>query len=528
MPLEHVSMWHETLGWQRISINEADSLFSETVSADSHLLICDLCHKHVIFVKGIKPKSYFKHNNGDPDKECDDRTQALSRSGQEILRSTITNPMRLIVTHNLFYLEVGFLPMPNDILEQAEKMKLQACVLAKEKVLLTKNIDRSNFSSEMTVFHPIKNCFSEKYQIKIVPDNNIGTNLPLFNREFQGLNTNGTLFDYQSGKKIPLDGDVEVNKKFYLLTSNLYIGVPLDIEIYKVLPQGIYCLYTVVAHKVTKSTSEFFLRYRARLTNVPTKIVPVWPVLHEGDHYIETDRHKLLFFLKGDSSVKIEPPISARNIDVYRPCETDSVQLICINNASRIRMVWAARLSVLKYLSVRYNPDEVVYSDITLEQVSACTEDQTTLNNGIHYSLPKRKRLYVTVKYDGQVVRKRNNEVIYSKKVKANETVLLERISYGEDIFVYHGMDESLSVSFRRGDRTGSQNDSAVLAALNACTGVYVKFPHRIGWIVSKLAGMPNTKAFVLATMQEGRIRKDAIKLIGKIIKEGDFNGNRD
>lgn len=524
MSLEHVSMWNKTVGWQRISIDEADSLFSITVRAKSHMFRCDLCHKYIIFVKGRK-RSYFMHNKSDQDKKCDDRTQTIAKNEQEMLRSTITNPMRLIVTSDLFYLEVGFLPIPNDILEQAEKMKVQICVMAKEKVLLTMNIGRSNFSSEMTVFYPIRNCFSEKYQIKIIP-NSTYINLPLLNREFPGLNNNGTLFDYKSGKKIPIDGDVEVNKKYYLLTSNLHNGVPLYIEINKVLTQGRYCLYTVVAHKVTKSTSEFYLKYCARLTNFPTKIVPVWPVLHEGDHYIQTDRQKLFFFLKGDSSVKIEPPILAQNIDTHKIYENDKAQLICINNVSRIRMIWAARLSVLKYLSMRYDPDGVVYSNITLEQASACMEDHTILNSGIYYSLPKRRRLYVTAKYDGKVVRKRNNEVFYSVKIKANETIILERISYGENILVYQGMDESLSIFFRRGDRIGASNDAAVFAALNACTGVYVKFPHRFGWIGSKLAPMPNTKAFLLASMREGRIRKDAILLIGKIIKGGDSNGN--
>jgi hypothetical protein len=519
MPLEHVSMWHSQYNsWKRISIEEANKYYSLYVSPREHLFMCDLCFQYVAFMTGGKNVSHFKHNKSDQDKECDERAQALKRDEHEILRSTIPNPMRIKVEANSICIEVGFLPMPIDVLERAEGLRLQACILSQGKTLLIKNIDKSNFSTESTVFHSIGNCFEEQFQISIIP---AGSNiyLPLLNREFSGLNSPGTLFDTQTGKKIPIDGDIEIGRKYYLLTK-MYVGGPSDIDITRILSDKAYNLYALVISKVTKITTEFFLRYRCRLTTAPTKLTPIWPIVHEGDHYIETNRQKLYFLLNGDSSVKIEPQYLFNAMDIQKPNDKNRFQLICLNNVSRLRMLWAARLSVLRYLSLHYNPLSASLYKHIQEQNVVYTNDQSSLNSGIYHSLPKKNRLFVVSKYDGKIVRTRNSEVIWSKRIKAGVIEPIEQVYYDEDIYVFHGLDEVISISFqRRKKQLRNTNDETIFATLSSCRGRYVRCPNRIGWIIAEIGDMPKTRAFVLAAIQEGFIRCDAINVISNMIQ---------
>jgi len=515
MPLEHVSIWHDGVGWGRILAKEAEKLFSSSVSANERMFICDLCHKHVSFVNSSQQESHFRHNSGDPDKDCDDRTQAFSRSEQDILRSTITCPLRIEVNAGSFYLKIGFLPLPADIMALSKASHLQARVFAGERLILTKDINRSNFSTDETVYHSI-DYISEEYFIKTSPDE-ASIRLPLLNRKYPGINRSGTLFDYKTGKKIPIDGDIEVGKTHYLLIPNYYIGQQYGIDIKKIASKDRYCLYTVSANVVSKSTTEFYLRFAAHLTNVATQLIPVWPILHEGDHLIKTDHQTLFFLLKGDSSIKVEPT-NARTIDVYK---LDSyVQLVCVNNASGIRMVWAARLSVLRYLNLYHDSNSKVLSIRSSAPILIQAEDQTIFNDGIYHVLPRGRRLFITTGYDGKIVCKRNSEQYFSKRTKAAETVVLDKVAYGDSIDVYHGLDKVASIQFARPNQV-RMNDNIVLSQLKSCIGDYVDFPHRYGSIIPKLSTMPNTKYFLLKAKQKGSIRIDAVKLLRKIVVEG-------
>ena len=516
MPLEHVSMWHDGFGWVRISAKEAKILFSSTVSANERMFICDLCHKHVTFVNGSQKRSHFKHNKADSDKVCDDRTQAFSRSEQEILRSTITCPLRIQVNAGSFFLEIGFLPLSIEIMMLSEELNLQARVLAVDRLILTKDINRSNFSISETVFHSI-DYISEEYVIKTSPDE-AAIRIPLLNRKYLGINSRGTLFDYKTGKKIPMDGDVEVGKKYYLLIPDYYIGQQHGITVEKTASKNRYSLYTVSASVISKSTTEFFLRFHARLTNATTQLIPVWPTIYEGDHLIRTGRQTLFFLLKGDSSIKVEPA-NTRAIDVNR---LDShLQLVNIKNASHIRMVWASRLSVLRYLSLYHDLNSEVFSARSFEQSLIQAEDQAIFNDGIYSALPRGRRLFITTGYDGKIVCKRNGEQYFSKRTKATEIVVLDKITYGDSVNVYHGLDIVNSIQFTRSNQVGLINDRIILLQLKACTGDYVDFPHRYSIIIPQLSAMPNTKSFILKAKQEDRIRTDALKLLRKIVVEG-------
>ncbi len=520
MSLEHVSMWWNEVGWKRTTAEEARHLFSCTVPANTKHFICDLCHNYVTFVNQGQMRCHFKHSRGDLNKECDDRSQNFPRSEEERLRSTITYPLKICLNGTSFFLEIGFLPLPSRIMALCEKSNLQALVFAKEKLLLTKNINFGNFSTEETVFYPI-DYIAGKYVIKTAPEGRL-YKIPELNYTCEGINPNGTLFDFDTSKKIPIDGDVEVGKKYYLLISNgcLEYRCPQGVSLIKKLSQDSFSVYLMSANVISKSTSEFFLKFRARLTNKPTQLIAIWPIVYEGDHCIKTKRRTLYFMLKGDSSIKVEPFSCERAIDVYRVDDNPSLQLVSLENISDIRMVWAARLSVLRYISLNYDVENI--SQPCFPSLVSCeirTEDDTLFNKGVHHDLPPRRRLRIKAPYEGKIIHIKNGEPYSSQKIKAETEVTLDKISYDDVIHIYQGLDLVASVEFIRHRKESSLDDKNILLKLKSCTGDYVDFPYRYGRSISKLSDIPKTKVFLLNAIRDGFIRIDALKIFIKVIQ---------
>lgn len=523
MPLEHVSMWHESLGWIRITAKDAQNYYSSYVPSSDKTFICDLCHKHVAFMTGGKFVSHFKHNGGDPDKECADRTQAFALSQHASLSKTITNPIRIIIEANTIDLQIGFLPLPISKLDEAEELKIKVCLSSDNKLLLTKNINNSNFSSEETVFYSVGDAYSDKYTLRVIPSD-MAASYPLFNREFLGLNSFGTLFNYHSGKKMPLDGDIEVGEKYYLLTKS-YIRPPRYISITKLISNNIYSIYVISAEKITKETTDFFFKFRCRLTASPTKLISLWPILHESESYIETSKQHIYFLLKGDSSLKLEPSYLNKSVKIYSINTNNRVQLIHIDNISRIRMLWAARLSVLRYLLLYHSSSERTLSTIDYGSEVIQTEDQQFFSSGIYSALPKKNRLYIVTKYDGKVIHKRNGLLYYSEKIRADQTVIIDKITWGDDIKVYHGMDEVASLLFIRCD-AWNISDINFYKSLLSCKGRQIPFSSRNSWILTQVSDMPKTKAFIRDALNKRYINSNALNMISKMVRERYHNGN--
>lgn len=520
MALDHVSMWNESRGWTRISAEQADGLFAVTVSVNERVFLCDLCHQYVTFVKGIRQSSHFKHSRGESEKECADRSQAIEQDGQELLLKSITNPIRIIEDAKSFQLEIGFLPMPESILLQAQEQNMQVRVYAAKRLLLTKNIDVSSFSTEEVTYYPIGNICSDTYILRTTSQGE-SYPLPMLNRDFPGLNSFGTLFEKTSRRRIPIDGDVVVDKEYYLLTSE-YIGHPWDISITKLLSVGAYTLYNVSAQKITKETTGFFFTFRCRLTSAPSKLIPIWPVLHEGEHFVETNNRRLFFLHKGDSSLCVDPPHMLRQIRTCSLDTSDGAQLVSIDNVSFIRMLLAARLSVLRYMTIYYTQNYRDYVPVTrYEEPDIYTHDQQPLTGGIHSSLPRRNCLYLTAKYDGKVIRTKRGMLYYSAKLRADETVVLDGIQWGERIVVYQGLDVATSLLFERERIASHPSDESIYRTLLSCKGRIVVFPQRYSWMISRMRNMPKTQAFLYAARRRRRIRQDALQIIGKHMGEG-------
>lgn len=518
MPLEHVSTWnsHE---WIRITAEEADKQYSNgrTVSADEKVFMCDLCHEYVLFTTKQKNKRHFKHSSSAQNKECEARTLAIASQGQDFLRKSATPPMRINVEHGFIGLEIGFPPMPADLLAQAESMQLQAMVLAKGKPVLTKDVDAHNFSSESIAYYSIGPCFFEEYRFALSREDARNT-FPMLNRTFAGLNASGTVFEYQSRRKVPFDGDVEIGKEYYLLTkASEYSRADLIVTRLRIV--GDHQLYSVIASQITKDTTAFFFQYHCRLTSTPAKLTLIWPIISEQEEAIQTDKEKLTFLLMGDASLKTEPQGINALLKRHVLSEKPSTQLICVSNTSHLRMLWVARLSVLRCLNIWHRPQDMPPALSSAEEAIVQTENMSPFISGKYPALPKGNRLFVTLAYDGCMIRRRKHVVTEIVKIKASVQRNTERLGFDESISIYHGLDNIATFSFERPDRHDIMQEQVLMASLRSCRGMAVPFPRRYAWVLARFDARSRARSYLASAMRRGCIHKDALHLIQRYVR---------
>ena len=540
MSLRHVRMWCKDK-WESISSHEASELFSRSVKASEKRFICALCKQWIIFVSSTKRSSHFKHSKSEQDKECEDRARALAKGERIFSRKAIADTIRVCVSGNGLYVEIGFPPMSTALFDDAEKLEAKVHIMVGEKTLLTKNINEHNFSSNRTEFHPIGNVFLNKYTLKVTPDEFV-TQYPQLNRELDGINLEGTLFDYQSdvqsGPKIPLEDTIEIKTKYYLLT-NRHVGNCNDVDVKKIAHDKACTLYLVYAKKITNESIMFFFTFKYNLIS-SSKLIPAWPIVQEVDQQIETNKQPLYFLFTGDSHLTIEPEYLKDQISINEFSVKNSGKLIHIKNISNIRMLWNAKLlknirisknekPTIRQLSFYYIDSEITKVNLNDEPISIYTDDQKPLDNGVHAYLPIKKRLHIKTVYDGKVIHRRENrETRLCKKLKAAQPTILEMITWGDTIEIYQGLDKVAALSFTRGKKGFATNDTNLYSTLLACHGRLVPFSHRHTWIFTHIIGMPKTKLYVQNAVNVGFIRIDALSILINTIKEVDTYDNYD
>ena len=149
--------------WMPASIDEVDRNFSTTIRADSHMLICNICHQYVIFVKGTQyVRSHFKHNRAEESKECEERSFGNAAYAGPGTMDDLPGLLRLRIGSTRPHLEVGFYPL--------DEHQLQSLIDAQARITFIGNngsptrfiVDRSRFAPFMTTWLPLHLSWAEE------------------------------------------------------------------------------------------------------------------------------------------------------------------------------------------------------------------------------------------------------------------------------------------------------------------------------------------------------------------------------
>ena len=199
-------MWSEQ-GWVNVTARQAAAQHpGGTVSAHSGLFMCELCGQFVTLTDGYERERHFRHSAQEANKNCPERTFGPSfRSPNEH-----DLPIKLILKDNSsFRLELGLICVPQDILD---KQTVKEIIIKTPAEQFTYSFER--LIEGTITYVSVGGVPFDEYSLSVSDE--LSSYWP---QKVKGVSRNGSLFDKRTGKLLPVDADVCIGKKYYLLTG---------------------------------------------------------------------------------------------------------------------------------------------------------------------------------------------------------------------------------------------------------------------------------------------------------------------
>lgn len=507
--LNHVCMWSEH-GWIQVTAEEATRLHpGGTVSAYSGLFMCDLCGQYVMLTDGYERIRYFKHSANEANKNCPDRTFGPLYTPTFDARD-LELPIKLIVTKKDFMLELGLLYIPDSILK---KQPAQSVIIkGSEGGQFTFSFERLN--SDSITYLPIGKEPSQKYEV--FASSELSSYWP---SKVRGIDRAGSVFDYRTGKLLPVDSDVQVNRKYYILTmrSYSYLKQCSSIIINKICETraglNTWNVYEVEANALDQDAAKFFLSLHCRLTDAPLQLQPIWPIHIEAPYVIKHYSDYMIFNLAGGRTIVPKAFPRAHILAVNCPSEG---QVIRVESNNRQQLISAGSATVLQYTYL-WKESLIDTTPEVLIDVRGNTDDK--LSGGDQYQLPATGVIKIKTHFDGSVIVRRKGHIIERLHVESEKRVTIDNIKLGTEIEVLQGLDTIWQVSYRKLNNIAG-SDALLYRKLIGFHGTAVSVPHNFGSIIFKLANYPQTQKWLYTTVKTGFAPEDAIKYIKNYIVE--------
>lgn len=507
--LTHVCMFADHK-WKKVTPSEAGTVFPDTVSAQSGIFMCELCHQYVYFSRPGAQVRHFGHTQ-EADKSCPERTQGASvyidsNSAKHDL------PIRLKLLPETaptdFELEVGLLGIPNAFLGDLRDATIQITPVRGAEQGFKYDL-RERLAADHITYISIGKTPYPEYQIKL----NCGkpSIFSCWPERIRGIDPQGTLFDGKTRKKLPYDADVQIGTSYYLLRVGGMAAVCDSISIERIFTKSasgrFWHLYRVFAKSLDDSAAEFFLGFHCRLTDQPISMQPIWPVYRKGPYAIHHNSEKVVFHIRGDAIAKSYPravqeryPVESGGTVEYISCR-DRQQLISTGRAYQLPTgdFWRR----LKYTYLWQEP--LLYVEPLPSVVVTEVTGQTVLP-GLANTLPPKGILRVRPQYDGLVILKQNGRVIEKRRLRADEASEFDALRFGCELSVLQGLDYVWSIRYQRKVPQNEADEAKLLQRLKSAGGPRIPAPHTWGAMAGQLENYPQVKLWLYQRIREGSI----------------------
>lgn len=504
-------MWTEH-GWIRVTAEEAAKIHpGGTVAAHSGLFMCELCGQFVTLTNGEKRVRYFKHSKDEAEKNCPERT---SRSSYvpEFNPKQYQLPIRLVLSENTFSLELGLLYVPETILNNQSITKLK--IVSESGKSSTCSFER--LDKDKITYLSIGNEPSSKYTIESSEEL-----AEFWPKTVKGIDADGSVFEKKTGKMLPVDADVRIGKKYLLLTRRVFLRNKSteELRIKKICESRIglknWYVYEIEATKLSEHAAKFFLEFHCRLTDIPVKITPIWPLHTETPYVIKHSKNDMIMYVSGNRNVTPQT-FPASNVQT-KSCPQKG-QVIKIACTERQQLISVGNVNVIQYM---YLWRESLISQI--EEISVDVKDASNsdYSGGLQNTLPKRSLLRICAPFDGSIVIRDLDDYILTKiPLSAKKDTSVSDIKFGTKIQVQQGLDVIWQVTFTKRKKNDTDEDERLLAKLSAYGGEQIPVKHSLSGAVVKLQNYPKTKQWLIKTIKSGDISIKAMKYLSKYIAE--------
>lgn len=509
MPLTHVCIWDSTIGYRRISVEEASKLYPVTgVSAASGHFVCELCAQNVGLSKARIDTGtrYFFHNSADQDKECEDRQVYNDSLFGRSIRSmnSHTMPLRIALMNGGFELQLGFFYPPVNH-ANCDYIRI-SCDSGKYRY----SFDR--VEKEKTTYLSVGSIPSTEYEIEY--DNANTQLLRFWSKKVTGVSPGGSFFDARSGKILQPGGKASTNNFYYLLRRyplSRY-QIPIDVEANEVTrirgnSFSTWYLYRIHVKHFSELSAKFFLKYSIFLTERPTLFYPVWPPYVQAPYFLYHNSSELYYYLCGDDAELKSYP-STSNV-----CNTQDGRLYRLNTQLREQLVSIGKSGALGFSYLVRQP---LNKSKPLPELEIKDYSGTFLDDETYLKIPKLKLITVTAQFDGKAVVFYKEKVKFIYKINGNQTLMIDDLSLGTEIKFYQGCDFIKSICFenKSTNKTLIFSDKEFVKRLESCSDSFVPISHSLGSMAKKLSDYPLTKKWLQKAIRRGEISRSAYKLL--------------
>lgn len=511
MPLTHVQVWDH--GWKDISIDEAIKNHpGGRVSAESGLFMCKLCHQFVCLTKeGIYTRHFRHQKDNEKSQNCPDKVDAFSVSQNNKLIPQSVFPIKIDLIDDTVMFMLGLYMV--DELKECNSICIKPIRYINSYSSTEYKYSISRVDRHGITYLPIGDTIALKYVLEF---NDRNTTLK-HKREIDGVDPDGCLFDYVSGKKLPFGSDVVFNRRYYLLNrwphlSNWHSSV--QINRIRVLSCGWY-LYEVCAVNFDDNAARFFLDYGYVLTEIPAKIMPLWPVYSLSPYIIKHYEDLMFFYMQGEQIQSA----------VYPPC--DSKSFTWDNGQSKVILVNCRERQQLISIGRNGNVFRSVYlwkTDIESRKnvdVSVCDIHGNPYKSATYNSLPDKHSLIIFLPYDGCIKITEDGIITNIITIEANTAFELDSIKHGQTIEVFIGLDVLWTSKFVKTNVKNEDTNDELMKKLIKCRGRLIAFPTELRCAASMFPERSMVRMWLYKSLHNGTIYEDAYKLIIQAIKRG-------
>lgn len=510
--LNHVCMWSEH-GWIRVTAEEAARKHpGGTVSVHSELFMCELCGQYVTLTNGDTRIRYFKHSAYEANKNCPERTFGPAYVPPEYNPGDHELPIRIAIKGNTFALELGLLYVPETILRIQNKKTVTIETLAGKKFVYS--FERLNTDS--ITYLSIGNEPSSQY--KITSSNEL---VKFWPATVKGVDSNGTVFEKNTGKMLPVDADVQFGRKYLLLTSSGYMRYRSKegLQITKICENHIggttWYVYEIEATDLSEYAAKFFLDIHYRLTDIPVRMTPIWPLYIETPYVIKHGQNDMIMHVSGnrDTTPKTFPHayIQTRNC----PQNGHVIKIAC---NGRQQLISTGSANVLQYMYLW--KETLTYQT---GNVTADVKDAAEMNcaGELQDALPSGGLLRILAPFDGTIVIRDEEHFILSKiPISANTKTTVTDIKFGTTIQVLQSLDVVWEAEYAKLKKNTSNEDDILVAKLSAYEGDQIPVKRSLSGAIAKLENYPKTRQWLIKTIRSGYISAKSMKYLSKSIAE--------
>lgn len=510
MALTHVAIWRN--GWQDISLEEAiQNHPGGSVSANSGLFMCRLCHQYVTLVN--QQRKYFKHSKeNEKSKNCPDYTQGNAAISTNYYAPQATVPLKMIINGGTVSFQIGLYWL-NDMKED-DCVTITAQTNTADYVIkpFTYNVSRLNPTG--ITYLDVGDFPAKSYNIHFHK-----SILLKFPNVLKGVSGDGCLFDAETGKKLPDGADIIANHDYYLLTRNNIINnARQSIAVDRIcITKYNWNVYSVSAKQFDEAAACFFLDYGYILTECPISFCPIWPEYIESPYIINHQGSSFYTYSKGENICHYVYPCSRQT---SYPC-SEFGKVVCTDTSENCRQQLLsvsrnkAQLKAL-YLCQENLECKVAAPDIHIRNAS---QEEYSPNESI---LPPKRTLFFKSEFDAVIVVEKGGKLINKQMLPADNWVMINDIHYGEKISIIVGLDRIWSIQFNKERKTCDDDfQNQLLKKLAYSTGMVIAVPNELRSMANKFSNFPLIKSWIYKSIRSGKIKKRAYLLLVNIhIKE--------